>query len=446
VKTRIQTARNWRTDDSMCGRYRQESDSLRNRPGVVLLITLVILVILSTLAYTLSAQVAARRHRDRFIIDYAQAQYACASAMKYALASLNDLQPALVSDPNQPDFSDVFAMTEPQYQALLAQVTTQLGSDDELLNEMEANKRAFSSDANDANDLFAMVPTASVKIPGPYGPPWPLVTEPLEFEIGSAKVTIEIEDENAKYPLGWALIQEEKLKAEASAGFVTFCEWMGYLPDEIKNVREDLTGVAKVRPFQIEFKAMSVPAAAPTSLRSRVTRTRPTSTKSTVQRTARTTVTVTEQMDQQSSAFAKLFHSSLIDTDIFARPRIESDTRDESAMKYLGLWATRQVNINSAPRHVLEAALSFGSIADAPKIAEAIIQRRRVKPFSDIEELKKDIFRYGAAIEKCQPFITTASTVFTVRVTAVSGVARSVAVAGVSKEARKVKRIAVISD
>ncbi len=431
----------------MYDRFCQPGDARGcRRQGVVLLITLVILVILSTLGYTLSAQVAARRHRDRFIVDYTQAQYACASAMKYALLSLNDLQPQLVRDPNQPDFSDVFAMTEPQYQALLAEVAAGMAAEDEFFDAMDANARSFSSHANDPNDFFT-VSTASATIPGPYGAPWPLVTEPMEFEIGSAKVTIEIEDENAKYPLGWALIQDEKLKAEANAGFVTFCEWMGYLPDEIKSVQEDLGEVGAVRPFNVEFKAMSVAAAPPPSLRNRVTRTRAASARSsTVRRTVRKTVTATEQADQQNAAFSRLFHSSLIDTDVFTRPTIESDTRKESAMKYLGLWATRQVNINSAPRHVLEAALNFGSIADAPKIAEAIIQRRRVKPFSDVEELKKDLFRYGAAIEKCEPFITTASTVFTVRVTAVSGVARRVAVAGVSKEARKVKRIAVLSD
>lgn len=416
---------------------------------MVLLITLVILVILSTLGYTLSVQVATRRHRDRFIIDYAQSQYACTSAMKYALASLTDLQPQLVSHPNEPDFSDIFAMTETQYQELLAEVAAGLTGEERPLNEANRNRRAVSMDVNDANgadDALTTTSTASVTIPGPYGPRWPLVTAPLEFEIGSARVTVEVEDENAKYPLGWALIQDEKLQAQANAGFVTFCEWMGYLPDEIKGVREDLGEVAKVRPFTIEFKAMSVAAAPPASLRSRVTRTRTANTKSTVQRTARTTVTVTEQMDQQNAAFSRLFHSSLIDTEIFTRPSVVSSSRNESAMKYLGLWATRQVNINSAPRHVLEAALTFGSVADAPKIAEAIIQRRRVQPFSDIEEAKKDIFRYGDAIEKCQSFLTTTSTVFTVRVTAVSGAARAVAVAGVSKEGRKVKRIAVISD
>jgi len=194
---------------------------------VVLLITLVILVILSTLGYTLSVQVATRRHRDRFIIDYAQSQYACTSAMKYALASLADLQPQLVSHPNEPDFSDIFAMTEAQYQELLAEVTAGLTGEEGPFNETNRNRRAASTDVNDANDTddaLTTISTASVTIPGPYGPRWPLVTAPLEFEIGSARVTVEVEDENAKYPLGWALIQDEKLQAQANAGCVTFCE------------------------------------------------------------------------------------------------------------------------------------------------------------------------------------------------------------------------------
>ena len=40
-------------------------NNCRNRCGIVLLITLVLLVMLSTLGYTLSIRVAAQRHRDR---------------------------------------------------------------------------------------------------------------------------------------------------------------------------------------------------------------------------------------------------------------------------------------------------------------------------------------------------------------------------------------------
>ncbi len=417
------------------------------------MITLVILVILSTLGYTLSVQVTARRHRDRYIIDYTQAQYACTSGIKQAMAALSDLNWELISRPNEPDFSDVFAMSEPVYQNLLARAAVEMAASDDNLTDARGRRGGLDREAvddtdaawgDDANGLGWQTP---VVISGPYGPPWPLVTESAELEIGSAKVTVEIEDENAKYPLGWVLIQDEKLQAQADVGFTTFCEWMGYQAREIDALRQGLVAINKIRPFKVEFVTTTAPTTSTTaaSLRSRVSRSR--STKTATRRSpAQRAVPVAEQIQQQNAIFSRLFHSSLVDTDLLARPSIASDSREESAMKYLGLWATRTVNINTAPRQVLEAALTFGSIADAPKIAEIIIQERQQKPFSDIEELKKVAFRYSDAVEKCRNFITTTSTVVSVRVTAVSGVARAVAVAGVSKDGQKIKRIGVISD
>jgi type II secretory pathway component PulK len=446
--------------------HRRAGADRRDRPGIILLITLVILVVLATLGYTLTVRMAARRHRDQYIIDYCQAKHACASGLKYALASLGELQIQLISRPNEPDFSDVFALSEDQYQRLLAQVDANALTDG---NTADANstkdaqrtgktrtvRRAQASragmdgvwDINDVNDPYyggtAWAPPR-VEIPGPYGPPWPLVTEPIEFEIGSAKVKIEVEDENAKYPLGWTLLADEKWQAQATVGWVTFCEWMGYTTEEIGRLREDLAKIGKIKPFKTEFKA--APQAAPPAPPSRVSR--PTSRSTTVVRRAGASKAVPAalQIEQQNKEFARLFHSPLVDAALLARPSIVSDTRQESALKYLGLWATRTVNINSAPRQVLEAALAFGSVADAPKMAELIIQKRKIKPIADVNELKQGLLGYSNSIDKCKDFVTTTSTVFTVRVTARSGVATVTAVAAVSKEADKIKRIAVISD
>ncbi|MHC4175201.1 MAG: hypothetical protein ACYST5_20005, partial [Planctomycetota bacterium] len=65
----------------------------------MLLITLVILVVLSTLGYTLSSRVAAQRHRDQYIVDYSKARYGCDSAVKYALATLEEISVQLISRP-----------------------------------------------------------------------------------------------------------------------------------------------------------------------------------------------------------------------------------------------------------------------------------------------------------------------------------------------------------
>jgi hypothetical protein len=474
---------------------RRDANDRKNRAGVILLITLVILVILATLGYTVTARVTARRHRDQYIIDYGQARYACASAMKYAMASVRDLQPQLVSRPNEPDFSDVFAMSELEYQEFLVQSAKKLAqtdrglTDDETRKDRDAQtewdadaktrqnkktktkqegseekrqgtkaktKRATTrrdadgvEDANDIEDVNDMgtLGSESLVVPGPYGPPWPLVVEPLECEIGSAKVTIEIEDENAKYPLNWALIADEQWKATADTGFVTFCDWMGYTESDIETLRADLAKIGEIRPYQIEFKPQTQAKAAepPASLRSRVSRAS-TSTASARRAVTKNTAPVVDQAEQQKADYVKLLHSSLIDADFLSRPSIASDTRNESAMKYLGLWAARQVNVNTAPRHVLEAALAFGSIADAPKIAEEIIRQRQVKPFSSIDEVKKGVFQYSDSIEKCKDFLTTASSVFTIRITAVSGVAKATVIAAVSKEGDKIKQMGIISD
>ncbi|MGD8501381.1 MAG: hypothetical protein PVJ86_12085, partial [Phycisphaerales bacterium] len=63
----------------------------RKRPGIVLLVTLVLLVVLATLGYTLSSRVAAQRHRNQYIIDYSKARYGCDSAVKYALATMEEI-------------------------------------------------------------------------------------------------------------------------------------------------------------------------------------------------------------------------------------------------------------------------------------------------------------------------------------------------------------------
>jgi type II secretory pathway component PulK len=94
----------------------------------------------------------------------------------------------------------------------------------------------------------------------------------------------------------------------------------------------------------------------------------------------------------------------------------------------------------------LEAAFTFGGLSDAPKIAEYIIQRRRVKPFENIEDLRKSLLSHSASIQKCESFIAVTSSCFTIKVTVISGSAKVSAVAAVTKEGNKIKPIGVISD
>jgi len=425
----------------------------RNRPGIVLRVTLVLLVVISTLGYTLSTRVAAQRHRNQYIIDYSSARYGCDSAVKYALATLEDIDPQLISRPNEPDFSDLFYLSEVEYQEILeqwsleSQATTLEGSKgfNDIIVISNVDELSDIDDVTDINSneiwTTGFGSYDSLTISGPYGPPWPFITEPVEFEIGSAKVRIEIEDENAKYPLGWALLNDKAIQREVQAGFETFCEMTGLNAEQIDSLKNELQEIGKIKPFALDFKPTTRTVKTPITTRTVSSKSR--TSKAPPTRLRRKTVSVSEQISEQTTHFAKLFHSSLIDTEALARPTIVSRSRNESALKYMGMWGSMKVNINTAPRHVLEAAFIFGG--DEAQIAEEIIQLRRIEPFADIQELKTDLFRYSDSIGKCEKYITTVSRFFTIKVTAVSGVAKASTVIAITKDGERVKRIAVIN-
>jgi len=129
--------------------------------------------------------------------------------------------------------------------------------------------------------------------------------------------------------------------------------------------------------------------------------------------------------------------------ELLARPTLVSDTRQESALKYIGLSAAAQINVNTAPRHVLESAFAFGG--DAREIADEIITRRQFAPFANTEDLKRDLLQHAESLNKSEKYITTASTLFTVRVTATLGVARVTKWAVVTKSDKGLKKVVVIS-
>ncbi|MGB2866349.1 MAG: type II secretion system protein GspK [Sedimentisphaerales bacterium] len=417
----------------------------RTRPGVVLLVTLVLLVVLATLGYTLSVRVTSQRHRNQYIIDYSNARYGCDSAVKYALATLEELEPELVSRPNEPDFSDLFALDEIGYQELLAQWGIESQSDT-FNSGKNFDDKSNIDDVNgisrDESGIAGFNDPDSLVIRGPYGPPWPFVTEPTEFEIGSANVQIEIEDENAKYPLGWALMNNPELKRETEAGFETFCEMMRLDFIQIDSLREQLKQIGEIKPFTLTFKTITKTVRTPITTTAKTTRKSSTS-RTPRPRITRKTISVTKQISDQTTHFAKMFHSSLIDMEPLAQPTIVVGDRKEFPLKYIGLWGTRQVNINTAPRHVLEAAFIFGG--NQVEIAEEIIQQRREEPFANIEDFKNKLSRYSESVGKCEEYITTESRFFTIKITSTSGVAKASSMIAITKDGNKVTRIAVIN-
>ena len=426
------------------------------------MLTLVVLVILVTICYTLSARLALLKRRQQYMIDYQKSRYACDSAMKLALTIMKDIPLALARRKGEPDFSDVFMMDHDEFEQFKAEWAWRKAEEMALESETSENDPTFDTrslseglDPSDPNfsggvETFMsdqdITDANSIDIPGPYGPQWPLVHEPIEFEIGDSRVTIRIEDENARMPLTWAMTGSVSGNRQAEAAFETFCEWMQMDAFEIDALNEQVAKMGKLKRFTVALKPITYTEQTKTTTANRPTSTRLRSSRSRLSRaTTRTrTVKKTRPAIDHTTDFAKLLHSSLLDTERLAWAIPNTGDRQESPLKYLALWGSQRVNINTAPRHVLEAAFTFGG--DARDIAQAIITMRQAKPIKDIAELKSKLYGYNDSIRKVEPYITTTSKFFAVKVTARTGVARASSVATVIREGTKVKRIAILSD
>jgi len=448
------------------------------RRGVALIFTMIVLVLLTALVYRLSSAVSQWKHRMQYMIDYQTARYACESGLKYALSTIGDVDPNYISRPNEPDFSDLFTMSDEDYKQMMEKWAKEAGMEIDVNNlskntlftkflnlsrsdvndsnnstgsnfTFKANDTNDINDVNDANSSVLQEPN-ELYVRGPYGPSWPYVTKPVEIEFGDARVTIEIIDENAKLPLVWGICADANAKSESKAAILTFCEWMRMEPNEIDPLVKELDQMKEIKPFSIALKPVvttvtkgadsntAEQSAKPGSRSRRTSRTRrrAQARQSTVQQTR---PDIGHTMD-----FAKLLHSPMIDLEMLAKPVNKDDNRTESALKYISLWGTQKVNINSAPRQVLEAAFTFGG--DAPEIAEQIINMRKVKPFSDVNDLSKRLYRFNTSIDKVKPYITTKSDCFTIRVKATSGLARVCATAGIKKEDKNFQQIGIIME
>jgi hypothetical protein len=449
------------------------------RRGLALFLTLVALVVLSGLVYGLVSRISLVRHRQQYMIDYQNARYACDSGMKYAMNSLSTIQLYLINRNEDPDFTDLFIKDKAEYDQYLAdwavykaqlemQKAAEEGTDGQttpsssgglgkdlfkgLTNLVKTgtstkDSNSLASDAGtEAVDLASLADPNSLTVPGPYGPEWPLIAEPTELELGDAKIRIEIADENAKLPLVWSFTEDSEVRRAAGDSTDLFCEWMQMSRDQIKDLRERLDVIAGKKAFSLKPKATTVTV--PTPRVSRTVSRTPTPADGQGSKIAESRTPTTIDVRQQrapianSSDFVRLLTSSLIDLESLAQPLPNTGKRYEAPIKYLGLWGATQVNINTAPRQVLEAAFMFGG--NYVEIADGIIKARREKPFKDTDELQDKLYIYGESIRKALPYITTTSTCLTIKVTARCGAATASSIASVLKNDKAIQTITMV--
>jgi hypothetical protein len=462
--------------------YHRQSGLVDRRGGIVLAITLIVLVALATIVTVLAVRVAQIRQRQQYIMDYQKALYGLDSAMKYALTVMPEKTFTLVERAEAPDFSDLFWLSRDQYlqylDAWASSVTPEQlekylkesPEGDSLKSSKEESQSLFgqllskfmgTAEPNEPNDLESMEPNEliytdpnQIIVPGPYGPSWPNVIEPVTLEIGECKVTIAVEDENAKMPLSWLVTNRIETNKQAQVALQTFTEWMGVDEETLVSLTSELEELSKHKLFQMNYSTIVLPAepASTTNQPAQQQAVRPRTVagrRSSARRPAAGQPTQPQPQQQKirpevahAADFAKLFHSSLLDTESLAVPRTQMAFEDESPMKYLALWGSQRVNINTAPRQVLEAAFTFGG--KSVDIADAIILARKEKPIKTVAELGNTLSEYRDSIEKAAPYIDTESKFFSIRVTSRRGNASVSAVAAVIKEKKQMERLIIL--
>lgn len=455
-----------------------------DRPaGVALVVAVLVLVVLSSLLAALSVRITMVKRRQEYRVEYQRARYALDSAMKYALSVMPDKKFTVSSREGMPDFSDLFWMDSEQYRNFLqgwvseatdeqiekvlkegASLESPSLSSEEMLGKLASIFGAESDDPNaaevesstspeqdtdpNASETITEIDPNDIEVPGPYGPAWPYVIKPIELQIGPAKVTITIEDENAKMPLAWAITNKQAVNKQAEAVLGTFCDWMGMEKAEQEAMQVQLGEIYKYKMFELNPSSILLPPTQTAASKSATPSTRASkfrTTRTTPARTAQAAPTAAQQQRPavaHATDFAKLFHSALLDRESLARPIRYTAMPDESPLKYLALWGSQRINVNTAPRQVLEAALTFGG--DPVELAEKIIQKRREMPIKNITDLKDSFYGDSQVIERAKDYLTTTSNFFMIRVVSQSGNARVSAVATVIKEGKNVERLAIL--
>jgi len=251
-------------------------------------------------------------------------------------------------------------------------------------------------------------------------------------------------------PLGWAVSSNKA----AQAALTTFCEWMSMKPEEIEDlqnqcklIQEQKTFVIDPQPILIKSRLSSTAApaagASPASATFRTTRQLPGQpAQQARQTTPQSSSDVLRPAIAHAADFGKLFHSSLLDLEKLGRSRLDTADRNESPLRYLALWGSQEININTAPRQVLEAA--FTLTGEPKKIADAVIQQRQSKPFKTLNELIELLPEETQQIRAATPYLTTQSSFFQIRITSCCGNARCMAAATVFKDQKKVETLAVL--
>ncbi|MCP4707254.1 MAG: general secretion pathway protein GspK [Planctomycetes bacterium] len=348
-------------------------------PGVTLLITLMALVILSIVVVQFQIDADLQSRATGYRIERLKCRYAAESGISLGSRIIKQYFDKNVTVQNQTDASVIM----------------------NLLSQ-GADPNQPPPEPNNTQDMSEIWDRVGIEEPLPW-----FVLSKETYQINGAEVTVEIHDENAKWPIVWLLsspFDRNKRSTNAERGLKKYA-------DTFRINRNDFeTAVDLIHTFGGSLPLPPPPVSySGTGLR-----------MSPKGRTGGYVLLLTEEQDRHKlmGNFARYWyeHYDLRPGDPMQKDLFNSTL---SFADCVSLWGAFHININTAPRELLETV--FEPIGMSKYQMDALINYRQKNLFTAPSQLR-DIDRIPANMRNnLLPLIVVKSRTFTVHVTATMG-------------------------
>ena len=374
----------------------------RSRRGVTLLLTLIVLIVLAATIVQFQADASLQMRSSSHRVEMLRCRYAAESGIVMGQVMIKD-----VIDKNRAFYT-------------LARTGKTLGEDDisgwnrfELPDETPLDPNLLALGLSEA-ELAAMGLSdpnlLSSEDPGLFEPApsyTGVVVGSVTTDIGGVTVTIEVHDEDAKFPVLWLLSSPfgRSRSGPAEKALKTLADQTGVDEEVAENAVEVIRRVGK--PLNLPPPTVTVQSSSGTSRKRGRSR-----------RALGLDKQMAEMRDRRRlmGVFAHLFQADLLHNPESAE--LASTLLDGEAMfpELLGLWGNNQINLNTASPELLEGALE--SIGMTHEMARAIVIYRNEQPFTHVVDLKKIDAVNRDTLDKMRRLCKVLSDTFSIHVTA----------------------------
>lgn len=391
----------------------------RRQRGIVLLLTLLVLLILASVIVRFVADTTLSLRAGSYRLQQQQCRYAAESGMIIGskLISQKILETSQERAKKQ-------AATDPN------------GTSDQL-----------DTAASDPNDPNKPLPDPNKTAETTVKPEWPpYVIDRQTMDIGEAKVTIEIHDENAKWPLLWVLRPPYKTGARESLGdalqdWARACGADSILGVQTLRLAETVGSGLDLPPAEYEIDPNNASSGANSQNQTSSSRRKGRS-RNRKRTTYSQQMAEQEKRHQMMGVFAELWHDQLRRNLDYKDLTKHLRDQDYAYADSLSSWGASQININTAPPDLL--ADIFGPLGLTKDMANVIAEKRKTQPFNNPAELSDTISLNTQQVEAISRLCVVETDTYSVHVIAQLGRAQYHLQGGLYAHRGKIKNLAVI--